>query len=146
MQLVQASNQLLVSLQTQEDTPTNTDDAAEDRTVFEGNKGKADDGDKRPELLTGKQKREEVLGKMSMGRIGKPKEVGRHTVWSAERAVSTDWPFRKAMPTMNKALLKAAPKVWSRANLIAVFLMLKALGFEEAGGWAKVASTFFSTA
>lgn len=90
MQLVQASNQLLVSLQTQEDTPTNTDDAAEDRTVFEGNKGKADDRDERPELLTGKQKREEVLRRVSVGQIGKPKEVAKHTVCSAERAVSTD--------------------------------------------------------
>ena len=134
MQLVQASDQLLVSLQTQEDTPTNTDDTTEDCTVFEGNKGEADDGDKRPELLTGKQKREEVLRRLSVGQFGEPKKGATHTVCSAERAVSTDWPFRKAMPTMNKALLKAAPSVWSRANLIAVFLMLKAFGFEEAGG------------
>jgi hypothetical protein len=64
MQLVQWLDQLLVvSHQTQEDTPTNTDDAAEDCTVFEGNKGEADDRDKRPKLLTGKQKREEVLHK-----------------------------------------------------------------------------------
>jgi hypothetical protein len=62
--LVQASNQLLVvSHQTQEDAPTNTNDAAEDCTVFEGNKGEADDGDKRPELLTSEQKWEEVLHK-----------------------------------------------------------------------------------
>jgi hypothetical protein len=62
MQLVQASKRLLVvGHQTQEDTPANTNDAAENGTVFKGNKGEADDGDKRPELLTGEQKWEEVL-------------------------------------------------------------------------------------
>lgn len=112
MQLVQASNQLLVvSHQTQEDTPTDTDDAAENGTVFKGNDGEADDRDKRPKLLTGKQKREEVLQSVS-GTCQYVRQYGAtHTVRSAERAVSSDWPFRKAMPTMNKALLMTAPKV-----------------------------------
>lgn len=62
MQLVQASDQLLViSHQTQEDTPTDTDDTAEDCTVFERHKCEADDGHKGPELLAGEQKGKEVL-------------------------------------------------------------------------------------
>lgn len=64
MQLIQASDRLLVvSHQTQVDSPTNANDAAEDCTVFEGNNGEADDRDQRPELLTGEQKWEEVLRK-----------------------------------------------------------------------------------
>lgn len=72
MRVVDDAPRLLVTArsgepQAQVDAPGKTDDAAEDGSVLKRNEGKADDGHKRPNLLTGEEKRDQVLELGSAG-------------------------------------------------------------------------------